>query len=484
MGYIAAIISKIGEDIAPTLIRMLEAASFHRGDAYGLASGEGVIVKRSPQELWGVETEAGLGHKLIKIAPNDPPQPLMQSGYTLALEGRVWHNHHPSSIAFITDLVVSDPHEGLRRTIKEIEGSYALASIEDERILCCRDVVGVVPLYYGENEKLAGLASNRKMLWTAGLGAKPVPPGHITEMTKRGVYLEPVRELCQPPVNMTSMDEAVETLDRLQIDAVEARCRGLFRVALGFSGGIDSSLLAHYLDRAGIDVDPICVGLEGSGDFGAAEMAAEVLSLPLRLKSFTVEDVDADLDRVLWSVEEPDPMKVGVAIPLYWAAKSAKESGHRIFFSGNGSDELFAGYQKYVREYAESGDAVRESLFRDVVASHEVNYERDYKTCADLGLELRLPFSDIRVIKYGLSLPLNLKLSKDTKTPRKLILRTLAVRLGFPRKISYVPKRAVQYSTGVNKALRLLARRSGKTLSGYLNERFKKVKDERLMDLC
>ena len=480
MGHIAALLNKKGENVSPILVRMLEIASSGRGDAYGIASGDGIVIKHSPRGLQGLVSDVTLGHKLTKIMPNDPPQPLGQYGYAMAFEGRNWHDSNPSYLTIVADIVGDEPDLGMRNLIEESQGSFAMAILERGRILCGRDAVGVVPLYYGENSSLAGVASNRKMLWIVGLEPGPLPPGHIAEITGLGISLKLARSLPQPPILMIALEDAVVRLDRLLAEAIETRCKGIFRTALGFSGGIDSSLLAYYLNKTGVDVDLICVGMEGSTEFEVAEQAAESLSLPIRLESYSIKDVEEDLDDVLWSVEEPDPMKVGVALPIHWSAKSATGSGHRVFFSGNGSDELFGGYHKYVREYAESGETVRETMYGDVVASHEVNYERDYKICSDAGLELRLPFADLRVVEFGLSLPLELKLPKDPASPRKLILRTLAEKLVFPEELVNRRKRAVQYSTGVNKALRQLARKSGKTLRRYLAERFEEVKAERL----
>ena len=480
MGYIAALLSKTRENVSPALINMMKTASSIRGDAYGTASNEGSIIAGSPESMSRLLTGACIGHKLVKIEPNDPPQPIQQYGSPMALEGRIWQGEGVSNLSVIADLIGEDPDEGIRRLIRESAGSFAVTALLGEIILCGRDLLGVVPLYFGENDSLVGIGSNRKMLWTVGLDAESVPPGNLVEISKRGVSSKPVRGLSQPQVESMSMDEAVERLDRLLLRAVEARCRGFTRVALGLSGGIDSSLMAYYLDRCGVDVEPICVGLEGSRDFVAAEEASDGLGLPLRVRSFTLEEVEEDLDDVLWSVEEPDPMKVGVALPLHWAAGIAAESGCRVFFSGSGSDELFGGYQRHAQEYAEWGDAVRELMFRDVAMSHRVNYERDYKVCANLGLELRLPFADVDVVEFGLSLPVRLKLSMGPDPSRKLVLRALAEEFGLPRRVAFARKRAVQYSTGANRALKLLAKRRDRSLAGYLAERFEGAMEERL----
>jgi asparagine synthase (glutamine-hydrolysing) len=483
MGYIAALLSKTGDDATPALIKMLDSASNIRGDAYGIASNEGTVTRSSLQDVRRIRSDVVLGHKLAKIMLHDQPQPFYQHGYAMAFEGRVWQDNS-SNLSSVADRLDADPCPGVRSFIEKVHGSYIIVVVDGSRIVCGRDPVGVVPFYVGENETLVGIASNRKMLWAIGLDVKSLPPGHIAEITKLGISSKPIRKLERPLIKSSTMENAIQQLDQIMIGAVETRCKGIFRVALGFSGGIDSTLLAYYLDRAGVEVDLVCVGMEGSSDFSAAETAADSLGLPLRLDSFTLEEVDEALNDVLWSVEDSDAMKAGIAIPLYWASRSAAEAGCRVFFSGNGSDELFGGYHRYVQEYAKSVEAVQEALFRDVAASHSVNYERDYKVCADAGLELRLPFADLRVINFGLSLPLDLKLAPDPHSPRKLVLRALAENLGIPEDVAGRRKRAVQYSTGVDKALRRLARSRGETLRGHLEERFGKVKSERLRDLA
>ncbi len=482
MGHIAALLSKTDEDVSKIILRMLEASSLIKGDAYGLASSDGVAIAYSTSTLEG-EGNPMLGYKLTKIQPDDLPQPLEQHGYAMAFEGRIWDRPGPSDVLTATDLMGVNPSQGIQRLIEQVDGSYAVASIFGDSILCGRDPVGVFPLYFADSPKLVGVASNRKMLWATGLEATPIPPGHFTKITTGGVSTTPVRIIRQPEVTKMTMAEAVTELNRTLSKAVIARCRGLSKASLGFSGGIDSSLLAYYLDEAGVGIDLICVGMENSRDFDEAEQSAEDLGLSIRLKSFTVEDVEEGLDNVLWSVEEPDPMKVGVALPLHWAVRSSVELGNRVFFSGSGSDELFGGYYRHVREYVESGRSVMGTMFNDVVASYEVNYGRDHKICSDAGMELRLPFADIEVVELGLSIPPELKLPSDPGDPRKLVLRALAERLGLPFEIASRRKRAVQYSTGVLKALRRLAKKGGKTLRAYLAERFSMVKKNRLRGL-
>jgi len=168
---------------------------------------------------------------------------------------------------------------------------------------------------------------------------------------------------------------------------------------------------------------------------------------------------------------------VGVALPLRWVAKRASSSSSRALFSGSGSDELFGGYARYVEEYELTGDAVRETMLQDLRSASEVNYERDFKVCSDLGVELRLPYTDGDLINLGLSMPTSLKIPKTVGQPRKIVLRALAERLGLPSEVADRPKKAIQYSTGVAKALRKLSKGEGLSVQRYLRMRFDKLRN-------
>jgi asparagine synthase (glutamine-hydrolysing) len=479
MGHLAALLSRTGEDVFPVLKRMLEAATSRTGDSYGFASEDGTFVSHSLRDC-ELESTAVIGYRLEKVTQYDMPKPVVQSGAPMILEGRLWNTSNRPDTEEASERLGSDLPRGIAKLIRDTQASFVVLALDGRTLLCGRDPMGTIPAYMGVNPELIGLASNRKMLWSAGLDAESLPPGHMAVMGSSGVELRRIRTLQKPPPRRLSMEEAVERLDQLITRAVERRTRGVHRASLGFSGGIDSTITAHYLSKAGVDLDPICVGLEGSEDFNAAETAANALDLPIRLESKTKSDVEDSLDNVLWAVEEPNPMMVSIALPLNWAAKSASEYGNTVFFSGNGSDELFAGYQKHVRKYGISEEAVMDEVFKDVTQSYKVNFERDHKVCSENGLELRLPLADEDLVQYGLSIPVELKLSLGERPQRKLVLRELARRLGLPDELSSRKKKAIQYSTGVDKALKRLARAKGMSLQTYLSDRLQALRRDRL----
>jgi asparagine synthase (glutamine-hydrolysing) len=476
MGFIAALLSKKGTDVSTLISRMLRSASPNRADGYGVADCERVAHSTRPMDPPDFRSAAMIGYKFVKVMPLDPPQPVSQHGYAMVFDGRLWSKTGHSDLQAAADAMGRDPVEGLGWLIENGDGSYAAAAAERDRIVLGRDHVGVVPLYIGENEALVGASSNVKALRSAGIGAESFPPGHVAELTKDGIKIRGVRTIRRMRTRRMSIEDAVTELDGVLLSSVESRSRGLFSAPLGFSGGIDSALVAHYLKRSGVRVGLVCVGVEGSSDLKTAETAAESLDLPIVMRAFRAPEIEEELDAALASVEEDDPMKVSVALPLRLAVMSRPMHGDRVFFSGNGSDELFGGYRKYVRLCAASREEASRAMLNDVSKSHLINYERDYKVCADLGVELRLPFADPRIVDFGLAMPLEMRVSADESSPRKPLLRALAKRIGLPDEIVMAQKRAIQYSTGVSKALNALAKEQGVSLHGYLHDRFEKLK--------
>jgi len=474
MGYIAAAVSKGGDDASELALRMLGAAGGPEGISYGFASGGQSENHRRLPEFTSAPSPSILAFK--GVDPHDyPPQPLTQRGSSLCLTGSLYGAEGPDTL-HAANMLIDGVKSGVHRLLSG-DGCFAVAALDDGVLTLARDRVGVKPLYIGESDTAYAAASNRKMLMSIGAKPRPVLPGHIVRVTGSGISDYEAagwdtERLTEP------MDRVVEALDaalrQVSADIAAKAPTG----ALAFSGGIDSTLVAHYLREAGVRLSLICVGVDSRDEYGHAQEAADCLGLPLRTRPFAIDELEAALPGIVASVEEDSPLSVGVAAPLYFAAATAKETGHTTLFSGGGSDELFGGYLKYQAAYAENPRAAEEMMNRDALDSWRTNHERDSKVAADAGLELRLPFAHPRIVSLGLSMPAEQKLPPQPGMPRKVALRRLAETLGFPQTVWARPKKAAQYSTGVQKALNRIAKRRGVSLRAYLNQVYRSVFEE------
>ncbi|MBN2334061.1 asparagine synthetase B [Candidatus Bathyarchaeota archaeon] len=470
MGYIAAALSRRGNDVSELVHAMLTASSSLESDRYGVASPEAVETHSrllaSPQ----LNGPVLLACKNAGINAS-PPQPLTQPSGAMGFEGFIYDTEEPDTLN-VANILGSSLSNGMRRLVSEVDGAFSAVAIENNRILCARDPVGTVLLYYGVNEDAYAVASNRKMLLAIGLEPKPVQPGRVMELSDEGVIAVKTKTIAPLTYTEEPEEKIIENLHRLLSNVSEKITRKVRGGAVAFSGGIDSTLVAHYLSEAGASVDLICVGVGDQQEYREAQKAADALNLNLQICPFTEAELGENLDTIILSVEDPNPMQIGVAAPLYYASLQAAEQGHQIIFSGNGSDELFGGYQKYLRQWLEEGEKARETMNRDVAESWRNNYERDSKVCNDLGLTLILPFTHPKIIDYGLRIPTHLKLPDSLGKPRKIILRKLAKKLGIPAEISDRPKKAAQYSTGAQKALQRISKRNGMRVEEFLRRRY------------
>ena len=120
-----------------------------------------------------------------------------------------------------------------------------------------------------------------------------------------------------------------ETLKRLLLESIDTRSRGLSNAALLFSGGVDSSLLALLLkDR--LSLKCYCAGAKDSHDWVLSAKSADALGVELERIEFTVEDVREELPKVASAIGSRNVMKLGVALPLWFCAREAKEK--ELFF--------------------------------------------------------------------------------------------------------------------------------------------------------
>lgn len=265
--------------------------------------------------------------------------------------------------------------------------------------------------------------------------------------------------------------DVLRTATRLMLDDVKDVC-------VSFSGGLDSVVTASLAQDAGCNVRLVSVGLgEDSEELKHAKAIASQMGWPLQEFAFTRGQVEHYVRRVLWLIDEPNLMKVSVAVPLHWAAESASRSGATVLLTGQGSDELFGGYRRFSRILDVQGwGALRRELRRAVKDSHAVNFARDEKAVGPFRVELRSPFTMADVIDFGLRIPAEYKVRARDDLMRKWILRRVAGLMKLPGLVIERRKRAIQHATGVERVIRGLANRAGKSPDAYLADVFNELR--------
>jgi asparagine synthase (glutamine-hydrolysing) len=474
MSAIIVALNKNDEDATETAVAMLKTLDHKGTETFGVASPKIVKIEKTIEELQrqNMNSPVIIGHTLSRILSTDKPQPLKLSDGTLVFAGRIYPT--TSEISDVEVLVQKLDRKEAIENLFESDGCFAFAVAKSDKIITGRDIMGVNPFYYGENLEFAALASERKVLWKIGIkNANSFPPGHVALVDKDGFQFKRVKTLRYSKEKQTTMQTAAKHLLKLLQQSVKERLSGLRDVAVAFSGGLDSSLIAFLAKNAGLDVHLIYASLKNQSETEHAKKVAEEMKLPIHVYVYDEEDVQNVLSQVLWLIEEPDSVKTSIGVPFYWIAERAAQKGLRVMLAGQGADELFGGYKRYVNDYSRyGGERVHKILFSDVRKMYETNFERDFKICNFHNVELRLPFAGYKIAKFAIGLPVTLKVKLPDDGLRKLVLRQAAKYLGLPQFIVERPKRAIQYATGVNKVLKKLANKKGLPLNEYLHRIF------------
>lgn len=227
--------------------------------------------------------------------------------------------------------------------------------------------------------------------------------------------------------------------------------------AIMFSGGLDSGLLAALAGRHG-SPRLYTVGLEGSHDMVMSREAAGDLGLPWTPLVMTADDVIAACRELLAIVPVRSPVTVSFELPLQMIASRAEEE---VLITGQGADELFGGYSRYLEMSAdEAGRNMADDLahlLSEVIPLEEAIARR-------YGKRVERPFLDPEVRKLAAAMPVADKIKGGE---RKSPLRSAASSLGADL-IASREKKAAQYGSGFMKVLKSRARKERLTVEELL----------------
>jgi asparagine synthase (glutamine-hydrolysing) len=489
MGAIVGVRHKKDEDATETVRGMLQALLVKNVETFGIASSDAISIERSLHALdkRRLSSPTVIGYAFSGIMERDRPQPLKAFDAAAVFDGRIYPtDKHFSDAQVFVGRLHQNREDAAKTFIAEVDGDFAFVIAEPERLIVGRDSAGIRPLYYGENSVFSASASERKALWNIGIeNVHSFPPGYVAILDRFGCrFCQARRPVDSGLPRQVAMETAARELQTFLECAVEERLTSLGGVAVAFSGGLDSSIIAFLSKKFSSNVTLIHVSLRNQPETAHAISVAKQLDLPIRICIYDDNDVSKALPTVLRLIEEPDPVKASIGIPVYWAAEQAAKMDLRVMLAGQGSDELFAGYRRYVDSLLKWGsDETRDVIFKDIVGMHESNFERDFKICNFHGVELRIPFVTSQLVKFATDLPVELKIHALENTPRKLVLRQAARNLELPDEIVDRPKKAVQYSTGVSKVLGRLSRVKHLSLREYIRKTYMEAMKEMMPDL-
>src|SRR5712671_935107 len=378
---IAGIISLNDEPVHRVEVEAMCSTMIHRGpdeDGFYLAPGVGFGMRR----LRIIDLETGR-------------QPAVNEDGTIwtvfngeiynyrELRQRLTNLGHRFRTATDTETIVHLYEEYGDRCVNFLRGMFAFALWDDrqKRALLARDRMGIKPLYYGVFDGRLYFASELKALleldsipreieWRSVghlfnflttpqessiiRGIHKLPPAHRLILSKESprIRCEPYWILNFAPSTEKSEAALTEELDSLLEESVRMHMVSDVPVGAFLSGGVDSSAIVARMARLATEpIKTFSIGFrdERYNELPFARKVAEAFGTDHHEAILEPDALDI-IDKLVWHLDEP--FGDTSAIPTYMVSQLASQLV-TVVLSGDGGDELFGGYQKYLVEKRE-----------------------------------------------------------------------------------------------------------------------------------
>lgn len=286
--------------------------------------------------------------------------------------------------------------------------AFALYDKKTKEILVARDPIGIIPLYSGcDDQGNLWVCSEMKCLVGVCGNIQAFRPGtsllgRIDDL-KEECFYQPkwITDIPTTPVDIKVLRENLVAAIRSHL-----QCDVPFGALL--SGGVDSSIIASVATKIMRERDPnyrlktFSIGQENAPDSKYSRIVADYINSDHKHISFTVADALDCIRDIIYQCESYDLPIIRAGIPMYLLARAIKSEGIKMVLSGEGADEIFAGYL-YFYNAPNSHDLHFESV-KLMLGLRYLHCLRANKSTMAWGLELRVPFLDTNFVDYAMNI--------------------------------------------------------------------------------
>jgi asparagine synthase (glutamine-hydrolysing) len=298
--------------------------------------------------------------------------------------------------------------------------SFIIINIKTNDFFVARDRFGVKPLYYAKINNDYYFVSELKQLTQFDFinEVNEFPKAHFMKNGEIIKYYE-----IKIGNEISNEEEAVKKLTKYIVDAVKKRVDTDLPIAVLLSGGVDSSLLMEVANRFHKDVTGYILGKPGSSDYENAIKLCEQYKYKYKVIYPDVDYADS-VEELIYYLELYEAQVIRQSFALDILSKAVARDGYIIALAGDASDEIFGGYNEFIRlsetDINKGCGLITESLSR----SHNVRLDRMSMRHT---LEIRAPFFDTQIVDYAMKISGSLKIyKKEHDVTTKYILRRVA----------------------------------------------------------
>lgn len=329
---------------------------------------------------------------------------------------------------------------------KRINGQYAFVIIdfENNTWIMARDEIGIIPLYYVMFEDLSYISSEIKALTFLNKKIITLLPGNYLQKGKQpSAHFVPKQKITYQEF------EPFKNELKLKITAsIKARVNTDLPIGVIYSGGLDSTIVLNEAIKHHKNVTAFTIGTHGSEDFNISQRFCKERNIKQVVISLSAKDfTKAFINSTIISTELTEYGDIINAIITMFLFERIKKEKIKVVIGGDGSDELFGGYNMY-RNISENE---RIKLFNyKLMNLHRTELQRVDRCSMAHSVEVRVPFLDKELVKIALSIPNEWKINEGVE---KWCVRQ-AFKDELPSYIINRKKNPLSHSSGLHELVR------------------------------
>lgn len=309
-------------------------------------------------------------------------------------------------------------------------------------------LTGEIPIYiYNTIDRV--VVSNQRRYKKSVL----LPPASVSEISSMGVLhnknlLTDLNRAYDVTIrNIEYLSIQLINILRSRLEYIENKSQ--HPIYISFSGGIDSSLLLKIAYDNGLNVIPITVGLKKSKDIQSMKQSLKELNYKGEYYPIEVskKDVLESIHELKNNIEVKNPVYLSIACVENLIMKNVRG---KILIMGQGADELYGGYDKYRRLY----DRYPEENLIDIALLYKGTILIEYIISELNDVTIAYPYLTYLGLLHSNTVPNIFKVSGREDRLRKWVIRRALKILGTSKELYMKRKRAIQYSTGIDKVVK------------------------------
>ena len=233
----------------------------------------------------------------------------------------------------------------------------------------------------------------------------------------------------------------MEEITKKLYQILEESCNLCESELIALSGGLDSSIISHFL--RGKKVEGIAIISEDfvSTDLTYCQRISKETGIPLTIYNSTTSEILEAVENTIKILKNFNDIEIRNNVVMYLAVKWAKDNNKKSIITGDGADELFAGYNFLVNK-------PEKELESEIKRVCSIMHFPTQEIGKHLGIKIESPFLNQKIVEIANQIPVNLKVKEENGTRYgKWILRK-TIEKYIPEQIVWRKKSPMQEGAG------------------------------------